>query len=146
MIDAFNRLRIHATQGLQKRILGSETSLRIFNSIKMLEKQELRQRIKRELPSSSIRRRQQGLDGGPISTFAKRFDIIDPIFTKQWQYVNDQYPEHVMNVTGLWEMGITGKGVISAMVDDGLDYESDDLADNFVSVVYWNPILLGLVL
>jgi kexin len=39
-----------------------------------------------------------------------------------------------MNVTGLWEEGITGKGVISALVDDGLDYESEDLAQNFVSI------------
>lgn len=37
-----------------------------------------------------------------------------------------------MNVAGVWEMGITGKGIISAMVDDGLDFESPDLADNFV--------------
>jgi len=38
-----------------------------------------------------------------------------------------------MNVTGLWKEGVTGKGVISALVDDGLDYESDDLKPNFVS-------------
>jgi subtilisin family serine protease len=41
----------------------------------------------------------------------------------------------MMNVTGLWDMGITGNGVITALVDDGLDYESEDLADNFVSAV-----------
>jgi subtilisin family serine protease len=39
----------------------------------------------------------------------------------------------MMNVTGLWKEGVTGKGVISALVDDGLDYESDDLKPNFVS-------------
>jgi kexin len=38
-----------------------------------------------------------------------------------------------MNVTGLWKDGVTGKGVISALVDDGIDYESRDLAPNFVS-------------
>jgi hypothetical protein len=37
-----------------------------------------------------------------------------------------------MNVSGLWEMGITGRGVISALIDDGLDYTSDDLSANFV--------------
>ena len=101
----------------------------------MLERQELRQRVKRDLslPSSPILRRQQGLEGGAINAFADKFGIKDPIFSTQWHYVNDQYPRHVMNVTGLWEMGITGKGVSSAMVDDGLDYESDDLAENFVS-------------
>jgi subtilisin family serine protease len=39
----------------------------------------------------------------------------------------------MMNVTGVWKEGVTGKGVISALVDDGLDYESRDLAPNFVS-------------
>jgi kexin len=41
----------------------------------------------------------------------------------------------MMNVTRLWDMDITGTGVITALVDDGLDYESEDLADNFVSAV-----------
>lgn len=39
----------------------------------------------------------------------------------------------MLNVTGLWEEGVTGKGVISALIDDGLDYNSRDLAPNFVS-------------
>jgi kexin len=41
-----------------------------------------------------------------------------------------------MNVTGLWELGITGKGVISALVDDGLAYDHPDLAANFVRFIY----------
>lgn len=131
VIDTFNYLRRHALDNLQKRTSRREKSLRVVNSIRMLEKQELRKRVKREL-RPRLEKRQQGLEGGPISTFAEKFGIMDPIFTTQWHYVNDQYPLHVMNVTGLWEEGITGKGVISAMVDDGLDYESEDLAENFV--------------
>jgi subtilisin family serine protease len=45
-----------------------------------------------------------------------------------------------MNVTGLWKEGVTGKGVISALIDDGLDYESDDLKANFVSLLFRCPI------
>ena len=37
-----------------------------------------------------------------------------------------------MNVTPVWEESITGRGVIVAMVDDGVDYEHDDLKANFV--------------
>jgi kexin len=133
VIDTLNYLRRHASGELQKRATSSETSFRIVNSIKMLEKQELRKRVKREL-ALPIERRQQGLVGGPISTYAQKFNIVDAICPSQWHHVNDQYPRHVMNDTGLWEMGITGKGVISAMVDDGLDYESEDLAENFVSL------------
>lgn len=151
--STFNSLRLRAIEGFQPRTASEsddKSPHRIINSIRMLKQQELRQRIKRTLsdvppktssivpqtrsqPTSKLRRRQQGLDEGPIKKFAKRFNIIDAIFPSQWQYVNDQFPQHTMNVTGLWEMGITGKGVISAMVDDGLDYESEDLADNFVS-------------
>jgi subtilisin family serine protease len=46
----------------------------------------------------------------------------------------------MMNVTGLWKEGVTGKGVISALIDDGLDYESDDLKANFVSLLFGRPI------
>ncbi|CAJ0760866.1 1462_t:CDS:10, partial [Entrophospora sp. SA101] len=38
---------------------------------------------------------------------------------------------HDINVTGIWKEGITGKGVVAAIVDDGLDMYSEDLADNF---------------
>lgn len=29
-------------------------------------------------------------------------------------------------------LGITGEGVVVVLLDDGLDYESEDLKDNFV--------------
>ena len=44
-----------------------------------------------------------------------------------------RHPEHMMNVTPVWDMGYKGKGVITALIDDGLDSDSDDLKDNFVS-------------
>ncbi|KAH9930758.1 peptidase S8/S53 domain-containing protein [Fomitopsis serialis] len=44
-----------------------------------------------------------------------------------------KHPKNMMNVTGLWEAGITGRDVITALVDDGLDYTSEDLAPNFVT-------------
>jgi kexin len=97
----------------------------------MLEKQKLRRRVKRD---SSLVERQ--VEDGPVSAsraVANRLGIRDPIFSQQWHIVNDYDGKHMMNVTGVWEMGITGEGVISAMVDDGLDFESDDLAANFVS-------------
>jgi kexin len=41
-------------------------------------------------------------------------------------------PENELNVTKLWDRGITGTGVKIALIDDGLDYTSGDLKDNFV--------------
>ncbi|ESK83481.1 kex protein [Moniliophthora roreri MCA 2997] len=95
------------------------------SSIKSLSLQTLRQRVKRAPPP---------LAPAPVyasEAVAQRFDIGDPLFSKQWHLVNDDFPEHMMNVTGVWEMGFKGKGVISSLIDDGLDYTSEDLADNF---------------
>ena len=36
----------------------------------------------------------------------------------------------MMNVTGLWDMGIAGHGTVTAFVDDGLNYKNEDLLDN----------------
>jgi kexin len=95
-----------------------------------LEKQTLRQRVKRHMPEteagSAIRARNS-------SSVASTTGIADPDFSNQWHLVNDLNPSNSMNVSGLWALGITGEGVISAMVDDGLDYTSDDLAANFVN-------------
>ena len=71
-----------------------------------------------------------------VEAVAERLDIHDPLFPEQWHLINTQNPEHSMNVTGLWDLGFTGKGVISALVDDGLDYEHPDLAPNFVGFIY----------
>jgi hypothetical protein len=79
------------------------------------------------------------LDHPLVQPVIEKLDIQDPLFTRQWHLINEENPEHMMNVTGLWDMGITGAGVITALVDDGLeslDYESEDLADNFVSAIH----------
>ncbi|TFK54604.1 kex protein [Heliocybe sulcata] len=101
---------------------------RVSSSIKYLEPQAPRQRVKRAPPPV---RPGDGDVKSNAREVASRLGIQDPTFTKQWHLVNDENPEHMMNVSGLWEEGITGSGVISALVDDGLDYNSDDLAANF---------------
>ena len=39
-----------------------------------------------------------------------------------------------MNVTGAWELGYTGKGVVVTILDDGIEADHPDLIDN-----YWPP-------
>ncbi|KAI0705889.1 peptidase S8/S53 domain-containing protein [Cytidiella melzeri] len=103
-------------------------SRRVASSLKYLSRQELRQRVKRAPPPI---RPLINDDAPTAQEVAEKMLIVDPEFTNQWHLVNDEYPSHMMNVTDLWEEGITGKGVISTLVDDGLDYNSDDLAANF---------------
>ncbi|SDA08049.1 BZ3501_MvSof-1269-A2-R1_Chr8-1g09486 [Microbotryum saponariae] len=132
-----------------------------------LERQSLRLRVKRDhpvLPPSSsfpfLTRTKRSLvrlvprqdddgdnddsDGpknkaqGLMAQVASKFGILDPLWPKQWHLFNDKIQEHSINVAGVWEQGITGKGVNVAIVDDGLDFESDDLAGNFFAEGSWD--------
>lgn len=62
---------------------------------------------------------------------AEKLGIEDPAFTSQWHLFNTVQVGHDLNVTGLWLDGITGEGVITAIVDDGLDMYSNDLKPNY---------------
>ncbi|KAJ5281147.1 hypothetical protein N7478_006519 [Penicillium angulare] len=57
--------------------------------------------------------------------------ITDPIFEDQWHLFNPSQPGHDLNVTGAWLEGATGKGIVTAIVDDGLDFDSYDLKPNY---------------
>ncbi|KAF8447829.1 peptidase S8/S53 domain-containing protein [Boletus edulis BED1] len=94
-----------------------------LTAINLLEHQLPRQRTKRAPPPIP--------PDTSAAAIGARLGFTDPLFTQQWHIVNEEFPQHMMNVTGLWEIGITGQGVVTSLVDDGLDYESKDLADNF---------------
>ena len=42
-----------------------------------------------------------------------------------------------MNLRQVWQQGITGKGVVVAVVDDGLQQSHPELRDNYVSLCLW---------
>ena len=117
-------LSVRSTSNLHARGLSS--------SILWLGRQEPRQLVKRAPPPV-------GPDTGSpnsVDAVADRLDILDPLFKRQWHLINTVYPEHSMNVSGLWDLGFTGKGVISALIDDGLAYDHPDLAANFVGSIH----------
>ncbi|KAF6755696.1 peptidase S8/S53 domain-containing protein [Ephemerocybe angulata] len=120
VIDAYHSLRDAALSDdrLQARSEEDvEFSKRLYHSIAFLERQELQHLEKRAPPP---------IHPPPKAAVVKKqFHIDDPMFPKQWHIVNDEYPEHMMNVTGLWAEGITGKGVLAGLIDDV------DLAANF---------------
>jgi len=128
ILDTFKNLQ---SQSLSPR--SEHVARHVTSSVKYLSKQEPRQRVKRAPPPIS-----------PSSsrTVADRLGIADPLFKDQWHLVNENFPEHMMNVTPIWDMGITGKGVLSSLVDDGLDYTSLDLKDNFVRVSTYSVLNL----
>ncbi|KAJ5631150.1 uncharacterized protein N7484_011250 [Penicillium longicatenatum] len=65
------------------------------------------------------------------SDIASTLGISDPIFKEQWHLFNPLQPGHDLNVTGIWLEGVTGHGIVTAIVDDGLDFDSNDLKPNY---------------
>ncbi|KAF4614570.1 hypothetical protein D9613_003149 [Agrocybe pediades] len=127
VISTFEGLKARAESSLDSRSDENDARLarRVVASVDYLSLQTLRQRVKRAPPPVK-----PPTTGSSLGV-AARFGIEDPMFPQQWHLVNDEYPAHMMNVTGIWDMGITGKGIISSLVDDGLDYTSEDLKANF---------------
>ena len=62
-------------------------------------------------------------------------DFNDPQFSKQWYFNNNRglFAARLllMNIEGVWKQGITGKGVVVTIVDDGVEKTHDDLKDNW---------------
>ena len=65
------------------------------------------------------------------TSLQQELSIEDPIFNEQWHLFNTIQLGHDLNVTGVWQQGITGEGATAVMVDDGIDMYSDDIKDNY---------------
>lgn len=127
-------------QRRRKREAGAD-SPHILDHVLLSRKQELHKRfplVKRRAPSPVYR---QGTAFGVAQpnadaveeglAIAKNLSISDPIFQEQWHLHNTVELGHDINVTGVWQQGITGKNSTVCIVDDGLDMDSDDLKDNY---------------
>jgi kexin len=138
------RAASHRSSYFSLRSTDTRHARRVVSAVKYLSRQVPRKRTKRD--DSFIHRAPPPIPAGDdidVNTSSRavalRMGITDPLFSKQWHLVNDVSPQHMMNVTPVWDMGLTGEGVISALVDDGLDYRSDDLAANFVRISVARP-------
>lgn len=70
-------------------------------------------------------------DATELSFVQQTLGFTDPLLPVQWHLVNTLNRDIELNVTGLWGNDIQGQGVHVAIIDDGLDMHSDDLAANF---------------
>ncbi|XP_045139506.1 proprotein convertase subtilisin/kexin type 7 [Echinops telfairi] len=55
----------------------------------------------------------------------------DPKYPQQWHLNNRRSPGRDINVTGVWERNVTGRGVTVVVVDDGVEHTSQDIAPNY---------------
>jgi kexin len=130
VLSRFESLKARAASPVIQRSESADIARRVVSSVDYLSLQTLRRRVKRAPPPALPPPHEP-----QSKVVADHLGIKDPLFPKQWHLVNDEFPQFMMNVTGVWEMGLTGKGIISSFIDDGLDYTSEDLVDNFVSLL-----------
>ncbi|CAL8104047.1 unnamed protein product [Calicophoron daubneyi] len=61
----------------------------------------------------------------------------DPLFSKEWYLFNTGQADGIagldLNVLGAWAQNITGRGVVTAIMDDGIDYLHPDIAPNYAA-------------
>lgn len=66
----------------------------------------------------------------------------DPLFEKQWYFSNTGQNNGLVgadvNILPVWEQGISGNGVLAAIVDDGLEIDHEDLRDNIANGLSWD--------
>ena len=88
--------------------------------------------LSRQKPRKVTQRAPSPAERDPAAV-AKRLGIKDPQFPEQWSLINKENPMYSLNVVPVWEdLKYTGKGVITAVVDDGLMADHKDLESNFV--------------
>lgn len=47
-----------------------------------------------------------------------------------------------MNVQKVWDQNITGKGIVVTILDDGLEKDHPDIAQNYVSEFYTHTLIM----
>ncbi|KAF4124819.1 kexin [Geosmithia morbida] len=137
------------TEHRRRRKRGLSSGRDLLDGVLLAEKQKrrlrnLHKRIIPPVPAALIRERQlheeqarsvhsQTVDWAVKKRDAvmKDLDIKDPIFKEQWHLFNTVETGHDVNVTDVWRDGVTGQNVTIAIVDDGLDMDSNDLRDNY---------------
>lgn len=128
VLSNFERLQVQARSHITSRSEETLFARRVASSVTFLEQQTLHELEKRAPPPVAP------LHTEKSQQVANRLHLLDPLFNEQWHLVNDEHPENMMNTTPVWDMGFSGKGVLVSYIDDGLDFQADDLKDAFVSI------------
>lgn len=130
VLSTFEELQIQASSPIISRSEETLLAKRVVASVTFLERQLLQELVKRAPPTVAPSHR------ATAQQVAERLHLQDPLFTQQWHLVNDEHPENMMNTTPVWDMGLTGKGVLVSFIDDGLDDQAEDLKDAFVRIMH----------
>jgi kexin len=109
---------------LRRRSRLSKRAMYVVDAIHHISSQQPKKIYRRGIvPISNLVQQQEKI--------IQSLDIRDPGYWLQWHLFNSELPGNDINVTGVWQQNITGKGVVVALVDDGIDFTSNDIKDNF---------------
>lgn len=67
----------------------------------------------------------------PVEKRSVAVNIADPLYNAQYHLHRITSGLATLNVTGAWDLGYTGQGVVIAIVDDGLQYVHPDIQANY---------------
>lgn len=128
----------HAVRGLEKHYVFSRTLEGFARRDDMSDREGVD--FYEDLRAGKYLHKRAPIDSAmlPIKEAEERLGIDDPLFERQWHLINPLFPGNDVNVKDLWYDNITGKGVVAAIIDDGVDYESEDLRDNFCEEGSWD--------
>ncbi|KAL2005632.1 hypothetical protein VTN00DRAFT_10125 [Thermoascus crustaceus] len=137
--DLRARRKLRRRAGDHAAVLGKRSDG--LDGILWSQKLALKQRLQKRIPPpvesrGSLWPSRSSVQEDPVAAqtrkdIASTLGITDPIFSEQWHLFNAAQLGHDLNVTGVWLEGITGQGVTTAIVDDGLDMYSNDLKANY---------------
>uniref|UniRef100_A0AC34G6W8 Uncharacterized protein n=1 Tax=Panagrolaimus sp. ES5 TaxID=591445 RepID=A0AC34G6W8_9BILA len=90
-----------------------------LNDVQWAEHQREKRRTKRQMSPPQM-------GGGFLSMFN------DPLWPQQWQMHNfNTSKKGDMRIIEAWGLGVTGRGVVVSILDDGIDHQHPDLAPNY---------------
>jgi len=111
-----------------KRSIESQTSvLRLDNEVIWAEQQHEYVRHKR------------GVHHQRIQTRGIQPQFADPLWEEQW-YLDDKRTSMGLdvNVIPVWNAGVSGKGVVVTILDDGIEHNHTDLVKNYDAAASWD--------
>lgn len=68
-----------------------------------------------------------------LRTDKTHISFSDPLFPRQWHLRNDILGNKDCDVDKVWDYNVTGRNVVVAIVDDGVEWRHPDLRENYCS-------------
>uniref|UniRef100_UPI00358EFF79 proprotein convertase subtilisin/kexin type 7-like isoform X2 n=1 Tax=Myxine glutinosa TaxID=7769 RepID=UPI00358EFF79 len=86
----------------------------------------------------SVRMEEHGDDF--LEVTPKWLTFNDPKYSKQWHLHNLRTPGMDLNLQAVWAQGVTGRGAVLAVIDDGIQHSLAEMQDNYFPEGSWDVL------